>query len=108
MFKILEPFEEATYIGQHDKTVTASFIIPTIIGLWIHLTNMKSRYNTSFITALSKSLDKRMVVYEDNEVVRLAACLDPRFKLQLCQDANKREAVTVELSVKALLQKPLQ
>ena len=43
-----------------------------------------------------------MVVYEDNEVFRLAACLDPRFNLEWCQDANKREAVTAELSVKAV------
>ena len=42
MLEILEPFEEATDFGQRDMTVTASYIIPTIIGLPIHLATMES------------------------------------------------------------------
>ena len=41
-----------------------------------------------------------MAVYEDSEVFRLAACLDPRFKLQWCQDANQRDTIKSELSEK--------
>ena len=71
MLEILEPFEEATDIGQREKTVTASFVIPTIIGLKIHVATTKSRYSSGFITALRISLHKRMAVYEDSEVFRL-------------------------------------
>ena len=102
MLEILEPFEEATDIGQRDNTVTASYIIPTIIGLRIHLATMKSRYNCGMITALHTSLDKRMAVYEHNEVFRLASCLDPRFKLQWCRNSSQREAMIAELSAKAV------
>ena len=42
MLEILEPFKEATDVEQRDKTVTASYIIPTIIGLPIHLATMES------------------------------------------------------------------
>ena len=54
----LEPFGQAIDIGQREKTVTASFVIPTIIGLQIYLTTMKSRYNNNFINVLKTSLDK--------------------------------------------------
>ena len=102
MLEILESFEEATDIGQRDKRVTASYIIPTIIGLRIHLATMQSRYNCGMMRALRTSLDKRKAVYENNEVFRLASCLDPRFKLQWCRNSSQREAMIAELSAKAV------
>ena len=102
MLQILEPLEEATDIGQRDKRVTASYIIPTIIGLRIHLATMQSRYNCGMIRALRTSLDKRKAVYENNEVFRLAPCLDPGFKLQWCRNSSQREAMIAELSAKTV------
>ena len=91
-----------TEIGQREKKVTASYIIPTIIGLRIHLATMKSRYNCGMITVLCTSLDKGMAVYENKEVFRLASCLDPRFKLQWRRNSSQREAMIAELSAKAV------
>ena len=88
---------------QHEKTVTASYIILTIIGPRIHLATMNSRYNCGMITALRTSLDKRMAACENNEVFRLASCLDTRFKLQGCRSSSQREAAMIaELSAKGV------
>ena len=94
--------EDATDIGQHDKTVTASHIIPTIIGLRIHLATMNSSYNCGMITALGTSLDKRMAACENNEVFRFVSCLDSRFKLQWSSSSQREAAMIAELSAKAV------
>ena len=74
MLKILEPLQQATDIG-----------------LGIHLTTMNSRHNNNFINALRTSFEKRfMTVYEDNDISRLASCLD-----RWCQDASQWKAAAV-------------
>lgn len=78
---ILVPFEEATDITQGDKIVTCSIVVSCIRGLRIQMTEMYSRFNSKLVSALRKSLEKRLSVYEDNLLYRLAATLDPRFKL---------------------------
>ena len=88
---IFVPFEEVTDITQGDKIVTCSFVVPCIRGLRIQMAEMHSRFNNKLVGALRKSLDKRLSIYEDKLLYKLAAILDPRFKLAWCKESEVQE-----------------
>ena len=83
---ILQPFEEATDRVQGDKVVTASLFIVMIRGLWEELSILRETYNCRLVSTLQASLDRRLSKYEDMPCMKLAAVLDPRFKLDWCND----------------------
>ena len=58
---ILKPFAEATDLTQSDKSVTISFVVPTVLDLYSHLSKCQitSRQCRSLINALKKSLEIR-------------------------------------------------
>ncbi|KAK3853849.1 hypothetical protein Pcinc_039628 [Petrolisthes cinctipes] len=92
---ILVPFEEVIDITQGDKIETCSFVVPCIRGLRIQMAEMYSRFNSKLVSALRKSLEKRLSVYEDKLLYRLAATLDPRFKLAWCRESELKEQQAV-------------
>lgn len=88
---ILVPFEEVTDITQGDKIVTCSLVVPSIRGLRVQLDNMQSRFNNKLVSGLKHSLEKRLTVFEDKQRYKLAAALDPRFKLAWCKEGEVKE-----------------
>ena len=83
--EVLEPFEEATDLTQGDKVVTASFIIPCIKSLRQHLATHSSNYNKKLTASLKQSLERRLSPFEENETLKLATALDPRFRyVKIC------------------------
>ena len=52
---------------------------------------MQSRFNNKLVCGLKHSLEKRLAVFEDKLLYRLAATLDPRFKLAWCKENEVKE-----------------
>ncbi|VDI75847.1 Hypothetical predicted protein [Mytilus galloprovincialis] len=88
--EILTPFEDATHLIQQQKHVTASLPIPVTVGLRKKLQSLVSLYNNKIVTTLIESIAKRLSKYEENEALVIATALDPRFKLQWC-DQNRSD-----------------
>ncbi len=80
--KIMEPFEVATDQHQSHKSPTSSLVIPTITGLHKHLAAIECIHNKMLVTALSRSMTKRLTQYETDSNYIRATILDPRFKLR--------------------------
>ena len=85
---ILSTLETATNYTQRDQFKTSRFAIPCIRGLknQLLLTNKKCHRNNKIINAFMESLKKRCTTYELNAVLKVAAIIDPRFKLAWCED----------------------
>lgn len=90
LVEILTPFEEATDFVQVDLCPSAGYVIPCVKGLAHHLHKISLKYKSPFVTSLAASFDKRMPYYEDTVVYKLAAVLDPRFKLRWCSDDTEK------------------
>ena len=91
--QIFERFEDATDLIQADKYVSISLAVPTIISLDKHLSDFKSSYCNShtIVNALLESLKVRFNHILDDPFYRIAATLDPSFKLKWCQTPEIRE-----------------
>lgn len=92
----LEPFEDATDKLQGENVVTASMVIPCIMGLRESL-KTPSRYNGKLTAALSASLEKRMPAFESKTSYKFASVLDPRFKLRWLPSAQTKATMKEEL-----------
>lgn len=73
LLEILTPFEEATDFSQIEHHPSAGYVLPCIRGLKHQLNSMASRYNSSFLSALKTSLNRRMNAFELNHIYQLAA-----------------------------------
>ena len=89
--EILASFEAATDFTQGDKVVTASLVIPTVLGLGSQVAQIKAKYNCKMVESLKKSIDQRMSVYEEQTSFQLATTLDPHFKLAWCKNTCEAE-----------------
>lgn len=78
---ILTPFETATDFTQGDQVVTASLVLPSVRGLRAELAEINTKFNNKLVTTLRRSIERRLSVYEEQPSFRMAATLDPRFKL---------------------------
>ena len=83
---VLQPFQLATDLVQGDKVVTASFVISSVKGLRVELKSLQDKYSSKLVTSLQASLEQRLAKYEDMEHFQLATILDPRFKLDWCNE----------------------
>ena len=83
---VLQPFQLATDLVQGDKIVTASFVISSVKGLRVELSSLQDKYSSKLVTTLQASLEQRLAKYEDMEHFQLATILDPRFKLDWCNE----------------------
>lgn len=84
MVKLLQPFETATNQISGQTYVTVSLIIPLVVGIHNNLTEIEHSL-TSDITKqlcarLKLSVIKRLFIYEQRTVPRVATLLDPRLK----------------------------
>ena len=100
---ILSPFEAATDFTQGDKVVTATLVIPSVRGLRSQLQVISVKYNCKIVSTLKKSIDTRLSIYEETASFRLAATLDPRFKLAWC--SSQPEATDQRASLQAAANK---
>ena len=82
---ILSSFETATNYTKGDQIITSSFGIPCIRGLKNQLFLM-NKNNNKIINAFMESLKNDVRLIELNAVFKMAAIMDPRFKLAWCQD----------------------
>ena len=97
LVEILSPFEEATNIAQIENKVSSSLVIPCIRGLRIKLQFLCTKYSNSLVTSLADSLERRLSVYEREEIYTIACTLDPRFKLKWCKNESERSYQRVVL-----------
>lgn len=98
--KMLRPFE-ATIRIQTDSNVSASLTIPLIIGLKQSVEKIIAKYDNGMTQTFKTSLEKRCNVYEKDNIFRMAAILDPRFRLHWCEQekiADMTEILLVEAS----------
>jgi len=84
MVKLLQPFEIATNQISGQTYVTVSLIIPLVVGIHNNLTEIEHSL-TSDITKqlcarLKLSVIKRLFIYEQRSVPKVATLLDPRLK----------------------------
>lgn len=59
------------------------------------MTEMHSRFTNKLVSALIKSIDKRLSIYEGKVLYKLAAILDPRFKLAWWKESEVQELQNV-------------
>ena len=81
---ILTPFELATVKSQVQNSATSSLIIPCIRGIRAELKELFTTYKSKMLTTLTSSLERRLLKYEEEDIFKLAATLDPRWKLDWC------------------------
>ena len=99
--EILSPFEEATNLIQKQNSVTASLPIPVTEELKQKLQCLSSKFSCKLVTTFKESLTKRMSKYQENEHLKLATALDPRFKLQWCSSESEQTSIESLLTMKA-------
>jgi len=83
---ILQPFADVTNQIQGDQVITSSLVIVCIRSLRAQLSALKEQFNCQLVSTLQTSLEKRLSKYESMSHFQLAAILDPRFKLDWCDD----------------------
>ena len=91
IIEILTPFKWATDLTQGQNVVTVSYILPVIRGLRIEMNNLCQKYNSRFTTTLKASFERRMFKYENEEIFKFAAVLDPRWKMAWCTEDESVE-----------------
>ena len=84
LIDILTPFETATMLTQGQNQVTSSIVLPCIRGLKAAMADLKDKYKSKIVSALSTSITKRLDKYEEKELFILSAVLDPRWKKLWC------------------------
>ena len=90
LLEILAPFKWATDMTQGQEKVTAGVVMPVIRGLKAALQELASKYQCKMVTTLKHSVDTRLSKYE-TEIFKMAAALDPRWKLTWCDAGEDRE-----------------
>lgn len=89
LLEILVPFEEATDFAQTENIPSSGYVVPCIRGMSHELAKLHRKYNSSFVRNLNSSFERRLLHLQDHQTFRLAAMLDPRFKLRWRTDAEK-------------------
>ena len=90
----------ATDLLQQENSVSASPAVPVTLGLKHQLQQISATYNNKMVKTLKSSIEQRLSHYEDNDAYLVAAVLDPRFKMRLC-DAEKRSKLEASITSKA-------
>ncbi|XP_011405772.1 PREDICTED: uncharacterized protein LOC105313774 [Amphimedon queenslandica] len=81
--EILTPFKWATNLTQGQNVV--------IRGLRIEIDNFCQKFNSRFTTNLKASFEKQMFKYDNEEIFKIAAVLDPRWKMAWCSEDESVE-----------------
>ena len=84
LVEILTPFKWLTDLSQGENQVTASIILPVIRGLQAELKHLDEKFKSRLVTTLKSSANARLSQFEEDKEFKLAAALDPRWKLAWC------------------------
>lgn len=94
-------FEEVLERCLSKKSGASSCVIPCVRGLRHTMEGeMDLAENETFLPALRASLESRLAKFEEMECFQMAAALDPRFKLDWCNDEEEVETVKGLLTAK--------
>ena len=91
LVEVLTPFKWATDLTQGQNVVTVSYILPVVRGLKVQMDSLCKKFNTRLTNTLRSSLHKRMEKYDNEEIFRVAAVLDPRWKVGWCKEDEMTE-----------------
>ncbi|KAK2152400.1 hypothetical protein LSH36_330g11018 [Paralvinella palmiformis] len=89
--EVLLPFEEATDAVQGELVVTSSTVLICIRGLRAEMQRLRDIYSSRLVATLQAGIEKRLARYEEMDDFKQATKLDPRFKLDWCQNDESRE-----------------
>ncbi|KAG0699580.1 Zinc finger BED domain-containing protein 4 [Chionoecetes opilio] len=88
---IFEPFEYVANQLQGQNTVTSSLVVICVRGLRAALAGLREVHTHKLVSVLQSSTDTRLSKFESMEAFRLAATLDPRYKLDWCHDSEVQD-----------------
>ena len=91
LIEILTPFKWATDLTQGENKVTASIILPVICGLDVQIGKLCEKFDSRLTRTLKSSFERRMFKYKNEEKFKLAAVLDPRWKMAWCTENESEE-----------------
>ena len=97
MLDIIEPFEEAISFCKQNNALSAGYVVPCIRGLRHYYEKLKSEYNKLLVTSLKSGIETWLQTSEDCDSFKVAAVLDPRFKLNWCHSNEERLAIRSQL-----------
>ena len=80
----MSPLEQATGFTQGDNYVTASMVVPTVLGLRKHLSVMHVRHCNPLVKSFLESVNRRCGQYLVSSEYCLHAARGSRFKLKWC------------------------
>ena len=83
-------FQWATDMVQGQNKVAASVVTPVILGLQMEVEKLSSKYSSKMVLSLKNSVYSRLAKYE-TDTFKIAAALDPRWKLDWCMPAKKED-----------------
>ena len=91
LVEILTSFKWATVLTQDQNIVTVSYNLPVVRGLKVQIDSLCKKFNTRLTNMLRSSLHKRMEKHDIEEIFRIAAVLDPRWKMGWCKEDEATE-----------------
>ncbi|XP_071948961.1 uncharacterized protein, partial [Antedon mediterranea] len=84
--EILKPFEEVMDRIDGEQDVTSSLVIACVRSLRQAVARQKEVYKSEIVDILESSIEKHISQYEQMDDFKIAATVDPRFKLDWCKD----------------------
>ena len=72
------------------RVVTGGIVVPCVRILKAELEVLSSKYTSKFVLALKDSVHKRLTKYKEHDAFQTASVLDPRFKLNWCNESESQ------------------
>ncbi len=91
LIQILTPFKWATDFTQSQNVVTVSCILPIVRGLKPQTDRLSQKFKSQLTKTLKSSLYKRLEKYHVEQIFRIAAALDPRWRIGWCTEDERTE-----------------
>ena len=76
-----------------QNNVSASLTIPITLGLKQNVDKIGCDYNSKMVETLKESINSRLSPFLKDESYKIAAMLDPRFKLRWCDSDDMEKNV---------------
>ena len=95
MCDMLVPFEEVTKMAQKQESISSSLVVPCIRGLMRKVDTLTATYNGGLMQRLQTAAKDRLQPFEEESVFRMAAFLDPCFKLRWVRDSEEKAAMVM-------------
>ena len=102
--EILAPFKEATEVMSQEKYPTLSYYIPMVTSLKTICNEFESEsdWALQLNENLLDALESRFAFIKDNDILKTAMFLDPRFKANFIEGESKKKALKTRIVEKIL------